>query len=122
VASPDETLLKSGAIAGADGTKDAADDPKVFASLSPARKLEIKKDIHVFLKRVENRFGAMTDIKTTSCASTLDLCSSHGVSGNYLTMSTAKGAKLDLGVKYIKTRWKRYTIDFQRPGAASPKK
>ena len=119
---PDETMLKSGAAAAPEAAKEAAtEDPKDFASLSQERKLEIKKNIHVFLKRIEHKFGAMTDIKTTSCLSTLDLCNAHEVSGNYLTMTTEKGAKLDLGVKYIKTKWRRYTLDFQKPGAAPQK-
>jgi hypothetical protein len=118
-APPEESMLKSGGVAPLEtATKGTAvEDPKDFASLSPERKQEIKKNIHVFLKRIQNPkwFGAMTDIKTTSCLSTLDLCEANGISGNYLTITTEK-AKLDLGVKYIKTRWRRYTIDVQRFG------
>ncbi len=121
-AAPDETMLKSGAIAGADGKGVApTPDPKTLEELSPERKLELKTNIHVFLKRIQNRFGAIAEIKTTSCASTLDLCKEHGVTGNYLTMRTQKGARLDLGVKYIKTQWRRYTIDFQKPGTDTQK-
>ena len=121
-APPEESMLKSGGVspleAAAKGPPVA--DPKDFASLSPERKQEIKKNIHVFLKRIQNPkwFGAMTDIKTTSCLSTLDLCEANGISGNYLTITTEK-AKLDLGVKYIKTKWRRYTIDVQRFGQSS---
>jgi hypothetical protein len=118
-APPEESMLKSGGVAPLDAAAKGAPvaDPKDFASLSPERKQEIKKNIHVFLKRIQNPkwFGAMTDIKTTSCLSTLDLCEANGISGNYLTITTEK-AKLDLGVKYIKTKWRRYTIDVQRFG------
>ena len=119
-AAPDETMLKSGAIAATDSkdTKDAktvTPDPENLNELSAERKMALKKNIHVFLKRIQNRFGMLANIKTTSCTSTLDLCAEHGVTGNYLTMTTQKGAKLDLGVKYIKTKWRRYTIDFQKP-------
>lgn len=118
---PEEGMLKSGAVAGADGPKDAdTPDPKDLLDLSPERKLELKKSFHVFLKGIQNRFGAMTDIQSVSCTSTLDLCNAHGVTGSYLSMKTDQGAKLDLGVKYIKTKWRRYTLDFQKPGAAEP--
>lgn len=121
-AAPEESMLKSGAAAATDTTKDAAaPDPKNINELSLERKLEIKSNFHRFLKRVTNRFGALSDIKTTSCLSTLDLCKEHGVTGSYLTMTTQKGAKLDLGVKYVKTKWRRYTIDFQKPDTTQQK-
>ena len=121
-AAPDETMLKSGAVAVADKkSAEVTPDPTNLTELSPERKLELKKSIHVFMKRIQNRFGAMADIKTTSCASTLDLCKEHGVTGDYLTMKTQNGYKLDLGVKYIKTQWRRYTIDFEKPAATSVK-
>jgi len=123
-AAPDETLLKAGALAVPDVNKDAAagpaaDDPADLASLPPERKEALKKEIHGFLKRVENKFGPMREIYATSCTATPELCKDHEVSGNYLTMTTDKGAKLVIGVKYVKGKWCRYTMDFKRPAGSA---
>ena len=114
---PVEPLLKAGAIAGMeDIKKDPADvDPENFDSLSKERKESLKKEMHTFLKAVEDKYGPMNDIYHTTCRSAPDVCKTHGLSQNYLTMTTQKGAKLVLGVKYVNSRWRRYTIDFKTP-------
>jgi len=118
---PDETLLAAGAVAGEEVNKDISTsaplpkDPEVLAKLSPERKKELRKEVHAFLKQVENKYGKMREIHHTPCKSTPELCKDHEISGTYITMTTERQAKLVLGVKYVKTRWHRYTIDFQAP-------
>lgn len=124
-AAPEETQLKAGAVAEAPQEKDKEKekkelkpDPADYASLSAERRKELRKEMHSFLKRVENRYGKMTDIHYTSCRQTPEVCEKHELTQNYLTMTTAEGAKLVAGVKYVKERWRRYTIEFKRPQQA----
>ena len=118
---PEEALLQAGAAAITDENQNASKtDPANFDDLSEERRKAMREEIHVFLKKVENKYGAMTDIYDTPCRLTPDLCKEHGISGNYLTMITAKGAKLVLGTKYLNGKWRRYTIDFKKPRAARP--
>lgn len=121
-AAPEETLLKSGAVALTAPAKEKSlkeaeqdPDPEDFSKLSAERKAELKKEIHSFLKRVENKYGKMTDIEYTACKETPDFCKEHGLERSYLTMTTANKASLVMGVKYVKDRWRRYTVDFKRP-------
>lgn len=126
----DEALLKSGAAAGdlprsAPGTGEkkalAADepdpDPEDFTALTEKRRLEIKKKIHVMLKRVERRYGAMVDIEYVPCTATaaVETCEKHGLTRNFITMTTGRGATLALAVKYVRNRWRPYTIAFNPP-------
>jgi len=118
---PEEALLQAGAAdTTADNQSPSKTDPTNLDMLSEERKKEMREDIHVFLKKVENKYGEMTDIYDTPCRSTPILCKEHGISGNYLTMLTAKGAKLVLGTKYLNGRWRRYTIDFKKPPSPRP--
>ncbi len=137
-AAPEEKMLVSGAVSGgnpaaektASGAADtrsaaaAGPDPEDLNSLSPERRKELKKGIHVFLKRVENKFGAMADISYTSCETTPAICSDKEITRGYLTMTTSSKAEIVLGLKYIKTRWRRYTVSFKRspsdPGSDIP--
>lgn len=116
---PEEYLLLARAVA-LDGTEKAVltPDPANFKALPEARKKELKKETHTFLRKVENKYGKMTEIFRTSCSTTPELCREHEVSGSYLTMTTRNGAKLVLGFKYVEKRWRRYTIDFKAPAAA----
>lgn len=91
-------------------------DPESFAELSAERKLELKKRVHGFLKRVETRYGVMDDIFYTPCAAGKELCEEHGLTEGYLTLETRDSAELHLGLKYIKDRWRRYTVGFTLPG------
>ncbi|MCM2267740.1 MAG: hypothetical protein NDI60_08230 [Elusimicrobiales bacterium] len=117
-AKPEEALLKAGVADPGAAEKDAVKpDPADFASLPPERKKELRREMHSFMKRVENRYGKMTDIYRTACSSTPDLCKEHELTRSYLTMTTAEGAKLVMGLKYVKNRWRRYTIDFKRPAS-----
>lgn len=123
-AAPEETLLKSGAVALAAPAEEKAlkepdPDPEDFSKLSAERKTELKKEIHSFLKRVENKYGKMTDIEYTACKETPDFCKEHGLERSYLTMTTANKARLVMGVKYVKDRWRRYTVDFKKPAGAA---
>ncbi|MDP2754969.1 MAG: hypothetical protein Q8P40_11360, partial [Nitrospirota bacterium] len=116
---PDEALLVARALAPDKAEKTAqTPDPANFKALPEARKTELKKEAHTFLRLVENKYGKMNEIFRTSCSTTPDLCKEHEVSGSYLTMTTQKGAKLVLGFKYVEKRWRRYTIDFKAPAAA----
>ncbi|MDD2805352.1 MAG: hypothetical protein PHV33_07335 [Elusimicrobiales bacterium] len=90
-------------------------DPKNFSELSNERKLEVKQRIHGFIKRVENHYGAMEDIFYTPCSAGRELCKEHGLTEGYLTLETREEAELHLGLKYIKERWRRYTIGFTLP-------
>ncbi|HNW43742.1 MAG TPA: hypothetical protein PKI19_04505 [Elusimicrobiales bacterium] len=115
---PDPSLLKSGSVAGGGDNKSVeTPDPAKYSELTPARKQELKKAIHVFLKKVENKpaYGAMTDLYSTSCSLTREICAEHGLTENYLTMTTARRAKLVLGVKYVSERWRLYTLEFTPP-------
>lgn len=123
-AAPEETLLKSGAVALAapadeKALKEPEPDPEDFSKLSADRKTELKKEIHSFLKRVENKYGKMTDIEYTACKETPDFCKEHGLERSYLTMTTANKARLVMGVKYVKDRWRRYTVDFKKPAGTA---
>lgn len=115
---PEEQLLAARALAEEPDKESKPADPADLKALSPARKLELKKEVHTFLRRVEHKYGKMDVIYRTSCATTPDVCREHGVTGSYLTMTTIKGAKLVLGVKYVESRWRRYTMDFKAPPAA----
>ncbi|MBI4349846.1 MAG: hypothetical protein HY550_00250 [Elusimicrobia bacterium] len=118
---PEENLLKPRSVTEDEPGKAApAADPADLRALSPERKKELKKEVHTFLKRVENKYGKMTDIYRTPCSTTPDLCKEHEVSGSYLTMTTQKGAKLVLGFKYVEKRWRRYTMDFKPPPGLVP--
>ncbi len=116
---PEENLLAARAVASGEADKAVqTPDPASFNALSEARKMELKKEVHTFLRRVENKYGKMTDIFRTSCSTTPELCKEHELSGSYLTMTTQKGARLVLGFKYVEKRWRRYTIDFKAPASA----
>ena len=114
---PDETLLKADVVAGeTGGDKEITEpDPENLSDLDEARTTELKKEMHGFMTRLENKYGKMTDIYRTSCSLTPDVCKAHGVTGSYLTMTTSKGAKLIFGLKYVNTKWRPYTMDFRRP-------
>lgn len=116
---PEVDLLVARAVA-TDKTDKAVQtpDPASFKALPEARKTELKKEVHTFLRRVENKYGKMNEIFRTSCSTTPELCKEHEVSGSYLTMTTQKGAKLLLGFKYVEKRWRRYTMDFKAPASA----
>ncbi|MEI7528158.1 MAG: hypothetical protein WCK76_04380 [Elusimicrobiota bacterium] len=115
---PEPTLLKANVTDG-DNTKSAevaAPDSPKFASLPAARKLELRKEIHRFLKRIEVRFESpMTGIYSTSCNTTPELCADHGITMSYLTMTTENSGQVVMGLKYANTRWRRHVIDFKRP-------
>lgn len=116
---PEEYLLLARAVAFDETDKAVpAPDPANFKALPEARKKELKKEVHTFLRRVENKYGKMNEIFRTSCSTTPELCKEHEVSGSYLTMTTQKGAKLVLGFKYVEKRWRRYTIDFNAPASS----
>jgi hypothetical protein len=131
----DESLLKSGAaLTEAPAEKDflaarsapdrkarAKADPEQFSALSSERRKELKKEIHVFLKRIERRYGAMEDIVYTSCGAGRELCAEHGLTEGYLTMKTRTGAKLLLGLKYVDKKWRPYTVGFTLPASARPR-
>ena len=61
----------------------------------------------------------MQDINYSSCGANPDVCQAHGLTANYLTMKTAKGATLVMGVKYVAGKWRRYTIDFKSPASSA---
>ncbi|MHB0994968.1 MAG: hypothetical protein ACYC2I_01220 [Elusimicrobiales bacterium] len=113
-ATPPDTVTK-----GADETKPQP-DPDSFAALTETRKEELKKEVHVLLKRVETDYGAMNDIQFYSCAAYPEICTAHGITENFLTMKTASGATITLGVKYVRKRWRTYTLDFKDPSGAKP--
>ncbi|MGD9642283.1 MAG: hypothetical protein AB7V08_06025 [Elusimicrobiales bacterium] len=129
----DEALLKSGAAvteAPAEknfpGARSAPDrskakaDPEKFSALSAERKKELKREIHVFLRRIERRYGALDDIVYTSCGAGRELCAEHGLTEGYITMKTREGAKLLLGLKYVDKKWRPYTVGFTLPAARRP--
>ena len=115
---PDEKLLKAGGIAVPPVTKSlaaSAPDPADLNSLSDKRKTELKKELYVFMANVENQYGKMTDLYRTSCDLTPDVCKAGGVSGSYLTMTTAKRATVVFSLKYVNSKWLLYTMDFKMP-------
>ena len=119
-AQPEETQLQTGAVTLLASAKSMEEpDPENLDDLSTERRAELRKQMHSFMKRVQNKYGKLTDIFVTSCSETpesRDLCKQNGLTRNYLTMTTAKGAKLVMGVKYVKKRWRRYTVSFSKPG------
>jgi len=129
----DESLLKSGSVVPeAPAEKDflaarsdpnrarTKTDPELFSALSPERRKELKREIHVFLKRIERRYGALEDIVYTSCGAGRELCAEHGLTEGYITMRTKKGAKLLLGLKYVDKKWRPYTVGFTLPASLRP--
>ena len=129
----DESLLKSGAaVTEAPAEKDfpgarsapdrarAKTDPEKFSALSAERKKELKREIHIFLKRIERRYGALDDIVYTSCGAGREICAEHGLTEGYITMKTKRGAKLLLGLKYVDKKWRPYTVGFTLPAAPRP--
>ena len=130
----DEGQLKSGTAAEEEAPKEKhfggdrasqearPPDPEKFEELTLDRKLELKKRIHVFLKRVERRYGEMDDIFYTPCGAGDELCSEHGLTEGYLTLETSESAELHLGLKYINERWRRYTVGFNLPGMNDDKR
>lgn len=127
----DESQLKSGAaVTEAPAEKDfpgarsapnrAKADPEKFSALSPERRKELKREIHVFLKRIERRYGALDDIVYTSCGAGREICAEHGLTEGYITMKTKRGAKLLLGLKYVGKKWRPYTVGFTLPAAPRP--
>lgn len=120
VKAPKEALLKAGGTEAVSSDKEiTADDPENFNSLPEDRKIELKKEIHTFLKEVENKYGRMNDIHYTPCETTPVVCKDNGLTGNYLTMTTSGGARLDLGVKYLNGKWRVYTVNFRKPASAA---
>ena len=115
---PEEALLKPGALAGdAEAAPGSAPEPEDLSALPAERQAALKKEIHVFLKQVESKYGAMADITYSSCATFPDVCKAHGLTANYLTMKTKKGVTLVMGLKYVNGKWRRYTLDFKDPNA-----
>ena len=79
---PEEYLLLARAVAFDEETKAVpAPDPANFKALPEARKTELKKEVHTFLRRVENKYGKMNEIFRTPCSTTPELCKEHEVSG-----------------------------------------
>ena len=125
--SPDRAMLKAGAVLPDKKAQPAntrllmmsqapePQDPEKFASLSQARKTELKKEIFSFLRRFENKYGGMADIFYTSCADGAELCEKNGLTEGYLTEATVKGAKVQLALKYSGKQWRPYTISVKIP-------
>jgi hypothetical protein len=121
----DKTLLAAGASPHDALTKSSEDkkpepDPDSFGALTDKRKEELKKEVHVLLKRVETDYGTMKDIQFYGCSAYPDICKAHGLTENFLTMTTGTGATITLGVKYVNKRWRTYTLDFKDPSGAKP--
>lgn len=95
-------------------------DPEEFSALSEERKTELKRRIHGFMKRVEKHYGDMDDITFTSCEQGKEICAQHQLTEGYLTLNTQDEAELLLGLKYVETRWRRYTVGFSLPGWGRP--
>ncbi len=133
--------------AAASGEKSVAQeeppDPEDIEAVPVRRRESIKTEVHLFLRRLESGYGRMTDMQRTSCMADRQLCGEHELRGSYLTMTTAEGARLTLGMKRAETeaapgmkslrgagrsggargrgKWSLYTIDFvdrdgRRPG------
>jgi hypothetical protein len=120
---PDETMLKTGATKAMAADKEVEDpDPKDLNSLSDERKLELKKDMHTLIKGVDNRYGSRagytSQVEATPCSNTPDVCKAHGLSGKYVTITINDGTRMDFGLKYVKNKWRVYTVDFKRPDAS----
>ena len=123
---PDEAQLSAGAVPRDQPTEKELrtsrprpapePDPESFSSLSEERKTELKKRMHGFMKRVENHYGEMDEITYTSCADGKKICDEHQLTEGYLTLNTKDDAELLLGLKYVETRWRRYTVGFALPG------
>lgn len=123
---PDEAQLSAGAVPRDQPTEKELrssrprpapePDPETFSTLSEERKTELKRRIHGFMKRVENHYGEMDEITYTSCADGKKLCDQHELTEGYLTLNTKDDAELLLGLKYVETRWRRYTVGFALPG------
>jgi len=111
----EEPQVKSLTADGEEKEPEVKPDPEKFSKLSTARKKELKTNVHGFLKRVENRYGTMSEIFFTPCSQAKELCGDHGLTEGYLTMRTSDGAKLILGLKYIKAKWRPYTVSFGTP-------
>lgn len=123
-------------------------DPENLEEVRAARREAIKTETHLFLHKLESRYGKMSDIQRVSCYSDRDTCFNHRLRGSYMTMVTATGAKLALGFKRTDggsrgdradgrrgfkrsdsgtrepAKWRLYTIDFidgsgHRPGEAA---
>lgn len=140
------TIHPSHAASGSEKSA-AADrpDPETIEDVRGARREAIKAEMHVFLHKLESRYGKMSDIQRVSCSSDRDNCREHGLRGAYITMATSTGAKLALGLKRGEPgtdrdsradrrgpgraetgnagslKWRLYTIDFmdgegRRPG------
>jgi hypothetical protein len=111
---PDENLLKPKGMALDFPDKSLSEpDPEDLNNLSAIRKEELKKELHVFMAKVETQHGKMTDLYRTTCTLTPDVCKTHEISGSYLTMTTADGTKLVFGLKYADGKWRLYTVDFK---------
>jgi len=134
---PDEKMLKTGYLASvpdkfSDDKKNLKDnkvsadkrksgpDPKNWKSLSGKRKLELKKEIHIYLAKVENKYGQMIYIDRTSCSQAMGFCKEHGVTESYLAMTTAQGAKVVVGFRYVDDKWRLFVIDFKPPKVPLP--
>ncbi|MEW5905944.1 MAG: hypothetical protein AB1734_04080 [Elusimicrobiota bacterium] len=123
-------------------------DPENLEEVRAARREAIKTETHLFLHKLESRYGRMSDIQRVSCHSDRDTCFDHRLRGSYMTMVTSTGAKLALGFKRTDggsrgdrsdgrrdfrrsdsgarepAKWRLYTIDFvdgagRRPGEAA---
>ncbi len=120
-------------------------DPETIEDVRGARREALKAEMHIFLNKLESRYGKMSDIQRVSCSADRDNCRAHGLRGAYITMATSTGAKLALGLKRGEpgtdgssgaerrgprraeaspaeaAKWRLYTIDFmdgdgRRPG------
>lgn len=125
---PKAGLLVAGATDGIDANKDGVElgvdtpiDPETFSALSAKRKKELRKEVHIFLKKVENQFKPKKKIVYTPCGETPEVCKLHGLTQSYLTMTMSEGVKLVMGLKYADNRWHIYTLDFINPGAETVK-
>jgi len=95
--------------AGAEGEEDIP----YIDGLPEERREELKGETHVFLAKVEEQYGDMSDIYVSSCAVTPQVCQGHAISGNYLTMATG-GGNVSLALKYVDKRWRLYVLDFKQ--------
>lgn len=90
-------------------------DPENFAELSAERKKRIRRHIHRFIRRFENRYGMMYDISYTPCEKGKELCVKHDLTKGYITFVTRMDAELVIGLKYIRQRWRPYTVSVTLP-------
>ncbi len=91
-------------------------DPENFSELTGERKAQLKQRIHRFIRRFENKYGPMSDIFFTQCLNDKELCEKHSLKEGYLTEATSTDAKLVLGLKYSRKRWRPYTVSVTLPG------